>query len=798
MVNILKYKNSLSGGGIFVFATVISNFLNFFFNAYLGRTLNVVDFGLVTFINTLVLLLGILVNAFGSSVTHRVAFLSTNSSKNAAYTFINRLGKKAFTLSVVAMILWVILIPVSSDFFKVGDLSIMLLFTPVFSLFLTGIVLKGYLTGGLFFWKVSLAMIMEALSKILFAIVIQYLGYPHYSYLAIPLSLSVALLMFYIFSKQETTRLTDNNKNYAFPRRFFVAAVITGLSTSSFLTLDLILVKHYFLPAAAGEYSLLSLGGKMIFFAGSLFNALILIFTSRDLGHGVNTNKSFSKLILGTVSLTSLAYLGVGILGFIFMPIAFGAKVAPIIQYLPIYGFAIGLFTISSAFVTYHLAKHHYSFSLISLISSVFLIIGIYFNHQSIGEIVKVILSISIINIFLVFGLHYLQRNGRFLLSNIIDLFDILSPLPKSSGIKGKKILIFNWRDTKHALAGGAEEYIHELAKRWVKDGHIVNVFCGNDGNSERNEIVDGVRIIRRGGFYFVYVWAFLYYVLRFRGKYDVIIDCQNGVPFFTPLYVKEKTFCLMFHVHQEVFKKSLSGPMALIASVLENRMMPWAYRRTKFITISESSKKDMVDLGFDEKKISIVYPGVDLSKLKPGIKSKKPTILYLGRLKEYKSVDIFVKAAAKIKKEFPNVKFLIAGDGDHKIHLENLSEKMGLKNQIKFLGKVSEAEKIKLYQEAWIFVNPSFMEGWGITSIEANACGTPVIASDVPGLRDSVNNPHSGFLFKYGNTKELVEKINLILKDRKLRNKMYKESVIWANNFNWDKSSNKGLQLIK
>jgi len=798
-MKILKFlKSNFSGGGIFIIASIFYNFLNFVFSAYLGRTLTVLDFGLVTFINTLVLLLGVFSNALGSSVTHRVAFLSTNSGKNATFTFVNRLKNKIYALSLILMVAWVALIPLSSRFFNIGDIRSLLFFTPVIILVFSTVILRGFLVGNLNFIKISIALIVEGLSKLFFAFLIQSLGYSSFTYLAVPLSLLVAFGMLIILSRKASVGSVITAKHYAFPRRFFIAAIITGLSTSSFLTVDLLLVRHYLLPTAAGEYALLSLAGKMIFFAGSLFNALILTFASRDLGHGVNPDKRFHKLILGTLSLTFISYVGIGILGRQLMPIAFGEKVIPILPYLGMYCLAIALFTVGSAFIVYHLARHHYSFSLISLFSASLLIFGIFISHDSIADITRVILAVSFINISLVLILHILQKNGRFLLRNLIDLMDVFTPLSPSSATRGKKILIFNWRDTRHVQAGGAEEYIHELAKRWVEKGNVVNIFCGNDGKCPRNETIDGVKIIRRGGFYFVYIWAFVYYVLRFRGKYDVIIDCQNGVPFFAPLYVKEKTFCLMFHVHQKVFKKSLPGPLALLASVLENRTMPWVYRKTNFITISNSTKQDMVNLGFEAERISIIYPGVDLSKLKPGVKSRNPSVLYLGRLKEYKSVDLFIKAAAKIKKDIPNAEFIIAGDGDYKEHLEKLAEKMRLKGKIKFLGKVTEEEKIKLYQKAWIFVNPSCMEGWGITSIEANACGTPVVASDVPGLRDSVNNPHSGLLFKYGNTKELTEKIRLLLVDVKMRRNMNKESILWAQNFNWNKSASESMRIIK
>src|SRR6185437_11560528 len=198
-----------------------------------------------------------------------------------------------------------------------------------------------------------------------------------------------------------------------------------------------------------------------------------------------------------------------------------------------------------------------------------------------------------------------------------------------------------------------------------------------------------GVRVIRRGGFYFVYVWAFLYYLIKFRDRVDVIIDCQNGIPFFTPLYAKEKVHCLMFHVHQEVFSHSLSKPLAKFAQILENRVMPWAYRKTPFITISPSSREEIEALDLGMAGIEIVYPGVDLKTYQPGEKDKNPLVLYVGRLQFYKSVDVFLKSAQLILKKLPQTKFIVAGDGEEKSRLVKLAQALGIEKNVVFLGRV-------------------------------------------------------------------------------------------------------------
>lgn len=381
---------------------------------------------------------------------------------------------------------------------------------------------------------------------------------------------------------------------------------------------------------------------------------------------------------------------------------------------------------------------------------------------------------------------------------NLVDLLEALIPLekPRESLAEGKKrILIFNWRDKKHMFSGGAEVYIHELAVRWVQEGHKVTIFCGNDSKNPRYETYDGVDVIRRGGFYFVYVWAFVYFMLKYRNSFDVIIDCENGIPFFTPLYAKQKVFLLIHHVHQEVFRKSLTPPFSWLASFLELKLMPLVYKNVQVITVSESSKKEILTHKITKTEPIIIHNGVDLLRFQPAKKSKTPTILYLGRLQSYKSLHVLIKAAPKVLAKFPKVEFIIAGYGEDEKRLKKLTQKLGLTDKFTFLGKVTEEQKIELFQKAWIFVNPSMVEGWGITTIEANACGTPVVASNVPGLRDSVKNPHTGFLVEYGNSDAFAGKMIELLDDKQMLEVMSHEAIMWSEKFNWDTSAKKRIR---
>ena len=224
---------------------------------------------------------------------------------------------------------------------------------------------------------------------------------------------------------------------------------------------------------------------------------------------------------------------------------------------------------------------------------------------------------------------------------------------------------------------------------------------------------------------------------------------------------------------------------------------MPFIYRKVKMVTISKSSKEAMEALGF-QSSIEIVHPGVDLAKYKPSAKSQSPSILYLGRLKPYKSIDRLITAFSQVVKDIPNATLTIAGEGESQPVLEALVKKLNLESYIKFVGRVLESAKPALFAKAWVSVQPSSMEGWGITVIEANAAGTPVIASDVPGLRDSVRNPHTGLLVTWDNREKWVDAISKVIKDEPFRKSLSAEAQLWSKKFSWEKSTNEFLKVIQ
>lgn len=792
-------NNVLPSAGLLMGAMMISNFINFLFNAFLGRRLGLVELGTVTLVNTLSGVAALFFGALSNTVNHRTAYLSVTREKNIALQFLRSVMKNTLIVAAGFSVLWIVISPYLSRFFNLPDVQTIMLFTPILTFGAMAAIYRGYLQGELRFRSVGIIFLTESLSKFAAAMILIAAGLESLVYLSIPLSvvISSAVAWYTIWRWRDLARPAYVRQS--FPFDFYAASLLTGASSVMFLSLDIILVKHFLPPAAAGEYVLLSLVGKMIYFFGTLPGAFMTTFVSRDLGLKANPEKSFHPILSATLALTMLAFLLLGPLGSEVVPVLLGSKTFAILPFLSHYSQAIALFTVSSVIVSYHLARKRYIFSIASFSVSLSMLVGIILSHEDINAITSVVSKSAYFGLSLIGLLHLFEDKLKFLTSVFADLFGAILPLPETlvGSADKKSILIFNWRDLKHKFAGGAEVYVQEMAKKWVGAGHHVTLFCGNDSQSARSEIVDGVEIVRRGGFYLVYFWAFVYYLLRFRGRYDVIIDCQNGIPFFTPLYAREPIFCVMHHVHQEIFRRYLIKPLAVLASFLENQVMPWVYQDTKFITVSDSTRQGMEKLGLVGSGIEIVHNGVDLESHKPGDKSPSPEILYLGRLKAYKSIDVLLKAFQILKQRIAGAKLIIAGSGEEEDKLKKISRDLGLERDVEFKGWVSEDEKVSLMQRAWVFVNPSLIEGWGITTVEANACGTPIVAADVPGLRDSVQNPHTGYLVKHGDAPAFAEKIAEIILDHELRARLSRDSVEWAKNFDWGKTSKEFLSII-
>ena len=361
------------------------------------------------------------------------------------------------------------------------------------------------------------------------------------------------------------------------------------------------------------------------------------------------------------------------------------------------------------------------------------------------------------------------------------------------------KILVINWQDIRNPLGGGAEVHLHEIFKRLVTRGHAVTLLCSRFHGASREELIDGIRVIRIGSRNTFNFRVPLSYLLRLRReRFDVVVDDLNKIPFFTPLFVRRPLVGVIHHL----FGKSIFSEVSLLPALyvwLSERLALPVYKRIPVAVVSESTKNEMLSHGYREENLFLVHNCVDHDRYRPAGAQKPapPVIGYLGRLKKYKSVEDLLVAFGIVLKEFPKVKLLIVGDGDARERLERIARETGIGASVDFLGYVPHDEKVKYLGRMRFVVNTSAKEGWGLTVMEANACGAPVIASDVPGLRDSVLHEKTGLLYEYGNVEELAGKMMLLLRDDLLCSRLSEEAMRWARSFDWERSADAMLAML-
>ncbi|OQX56308.1 MAG: hypothetical protein B5M53_02135 [Candidatus Cloacimonas sp. 4484_209] len=360
-------------------------------------------------------------------------------------------------------------------------------------------------------------------------------------------------------------------------------------------------------------------------------------------------------------------------------------------------------------------------------------------------------------------------------------------------------ILVINWQDRLNPFSGGAEIHLHEVFKRIVTYGHRVILLASGFPKADSTENVDGIYVIRKGNratFNF-YVPFAIKKIMR-KESIDILIEDLNKIPFFTPLFINIPIFAILHHRFGKSIFRETVFPLASYVYLAES-LIPVVYKNIPFDVVSESTRDDLVRSGIPEENIYIHYNGIDHKKYRANLESKEPFLItFLGRIKRYKSIEHLLFSLYKLKDEFPHLHCIIVGDGDALTDLKRLAYSLGLSNRVIFKGFVPENEKIDILQRSEIVVNTSSKEGWGLTVVESNACGTPVVAANSPGLRDSVKDGYNGLLYQYGNIDALTNAIRRLLSNKQLRLEMQKKAIEWAERFDWDKTAIGITRLLK
>jgi glycosyltransferase involved in cell wall biosynthesis len=362
------------------------------------------------------------------------------------------------------------------------------------------------------------------------------------------------------------------------------------------------------------------------------------------------------------------------------------------------------------------------------------------------------------------------------------------------------KVLAVNWLDRENPQAGGAEVHFFEIFGRLVQAGMDVTLIAsGWSGAAPRAEI-DGIHVRRFGGRHT--------FALKGRGavraalresRYDVVVEDINKLPLYLPTLTPLPFYTIIPHLFGSTVFQEASLPVAALVWLSE-RPIPRVYRRAAFHAISESTRDDLVGRGVQLSHIRVIHPGIELGWLHPDpsvARFPDPTFLYLGRLKHYKGIETAIRAVGLARQQGRMLRLEIVGQGDDRPRLESVVRQAALGDLIRFRGFVSEVEKRDLLRRSWGLIFPSAKEGWGIANVEAAACGTPAIASDRPGLRDSIQDGQTGVLVPHGDAGALAGAMIRLAGDPGLVEKLGKAGRRFAETLSWDRAARETEQHL-
>jgi len=364
-----------------------------------------------------------------------------------------------------------------------------------------------------------------------------------------------------------------------------------------------------------------------------------------------------------------------------------------------------------------------------------------------------------------------------------------------------RHLLAINFRDPAHPEAGGAELHLEHVLLEAVRRGWRVTwLAAGFPGGAPESEH-RGMRVIRRGDW-----WSFNLVVPGVLGREfgrgrapDLVVEDVNKVPCMAPWHTRAPVAVVVPHLFGSTAFREANPVVASYVIGLE-ALIPWAYGRCRFVAISESTRDDLIARGIEPSRISVVHCGVDHERYRrdPSVpKAAAPTLMFVGRLRRYKGLDWVLRSLPAVRARVPGVRLEVVGDGPYAPALRAQVSSRKLDGAVEFLGHLSPADKVRRLQASWALIQPSPKEGWGLTTVEASACGTAVVASDAPGLRDAVRRDETGLLVRFGDDTGLADALVRVLSDAALRERLAEAGTRWAARFRWDECARRTLDAL-
>jgi glycosyltransferase involved in cell wall biosynthesis len=353
------------------------------------------------------------------------------------------------------------------------------------------------------------------------------------------------------------------------------------------------------------------------------------------------------------------------------------------------------------------------------------------------------------------------------------------------------RVLVVNWQDRENPQAGGAEIHLHEIFERLAQRGHQITLLCGGWPGCPPRATLDGIDVHRVGTRNSFALKVFQYWSANLRDQpFDILFEDINKAPLYTPLWGgKAKRVVCVPHLFGGTVFQELAWPLAA-AVWMSERPLPFVYRDVPFQAISDGTADDLVHRGIARERVKVIYPGVSFDHYTPlpSARAAQPVFSYVGRLKKYKGVDLVIRAFAKLTDQVSTLE--IAGAGDYRGSLETLAASLDLGARVKFLGFISEEEKLALLRRSWAVALASPKEGWGLTNVEAEACATPVVASNSPGIRESVRDGETGFLVPHGDIDAMAAAFRRLAASRDLVTTMGLKARAFAETFTWARAA--------
>jgi len=351
---------------------------------------------------------------------------------------------------------------------------------------------------------------------------------------------------------------------------------------------------------------------------------------------------------------------------------------------------------------------------------------------------------------------------------------------------------MLNWRDSSHPEGGGSERYIENVARMLANDGRAVTLLCAAHDGHRGRETRGGISYLHLGGRLTVYLRAVLHLLLH---RYDVVVDVQNGVPFWSAPFTKARVVVLVHHVHREVWPVAVGPLAARIGWFLESRVAPVVYRRCTYVAVSDATRDELVTLGVDASRISVVHNGTEAWEFADAAPTVRPTLCVIGRLVPHKQVEHAVSVLAELPGEM-GAELHVVGQGYWRPQIEDHARQLGVEDNVHFHGYLDDLAKHEVLSSSWVHVCPSLKEGWGLVCVEASRHGVPTVAYRYAGgVVESVQDGETGILVE--DSHAMAKAVRLLLEDHEERSRLGRQGREFAHRFSWASSANSFARVL-